>query len=366
MNKVSLYTIQQIRQDGTAPNIGGAERYMWDIASLMNKMGYEVDFFQNGTHDWEKYFNGYKVRAVKINPGETWEINAKRFDKLSSEKVFYSWYGQAAEFKYPGVSICHGVWFDWPGYTRQQMRTDIQPTIERALKQSGTFVSVDTSFINYCRGSMPDLSVGNNKIQYIPNYVDLDVFYPQEKTSNKENITILYPRRLDIARGIEEMKLMAEKLLKQYSNVDFIFAIDNNLQDAWNEFVNWHQSLEHKNRVRYRTYNFNEIYEAYREADIVIIPTQRAEGTSLSCLEAMAMGKPIVATLVGGLTDLILNKYNGLLVNTDIDSMLEGLCELIENKNLRDTLSNNAVLTSKVFSKERWEEQWSKVISKIY
>jgi len=366
LSKVSLYTIQQIKQDGSKPIIGGAERYMWDIAALFRKMGHEVEFFQNGTHNWVKDFNGYKITALKLNPGETWDKNAERFDQISSEKVFYSWYGQAAKFKYPGISICHGIWFDWPGYTEHMLNNDIKPTIERAIKGSGALVSVDTAFINYCRGAMPSLVVGNEKLQYIPNYVDLKVFYPQEKTSNKDKITILYPRRLDLARGIEEMKVMTEKLLLKYPHVDFIFAIDNNIPEAWNEFVQWRNSLPYKERVKYRTYNFNEIHEAYREADIVIIPTQRAEGTSLSCLEAMAMGKPVVATIVGGLTDLILNNYNGLLVNTNIDSMMEGLCKLIEDKSLREKLSHNAILTSKEFSKERWEEQWSKIISKFY
>ena len=54
--------------------------------------------------------------------------------------------------------------------------------------------------------------------------------------------------------------------------------------------------------------------QVYRYADIVLIPTKAAEGTSLSCLEAMASGRAVIAGCVGGLSDLIVDGYNGLLL----------------------------------------------------
>ena len=44
--------------------------------------------------------------------------------------------------------------------------------------------------------------------------------------------------------------------------------------------------------------------EIYNIADIVVIPTTINEGTSLACIESMATARAIIATNVGGLSEV--------------------------------------------------------------
>lgn len=342
------------------PVIGGAERYTRDIAFLLRDLGYEVEFFQLGVKDFQCTYEGFKVRAFKAENG--WTFPERRMDALSSDKVFYSWYGTSSTFKYPGAAISHGVWWDNPFYDERYVRTMIDPQIKRALSGAGKLVSVDTSFMNYCRGSFPELAVG--KIDYIPNYVDLNKFFPQEKMIDRDYVKILYPRRLDPARGIYQAMNLAERLIEKYHHVKFSFAVDRNNETEYQKFVDW--ASKFYGRVEYKNYGFDEMPSAYRESDIVLIPTQFAEGTSLSCLEAMAMAKAIVTTNVGGLSDLIINNYNGILSDISEESMFNSLCELIENPGLRAKLGDNAVRVAQEFSKDRWEKQWTKIIKELY
>lgn len=60
-------------------------------------------------------------------------------------------------------------------------------------------------------------------------------------------------------------------------------------------------------------------------SDVVILPTY-TEGMPRSILESMALGKPVAATPVGGILDLIIDKLTGLFFNVEDD---KGLAECI-------------------------------------
>lgn len=75
--------------------------------------------------------------------------------------------------------------------------------------------------------------------------------------------------------------------------------------------------------------------------DIVLLPS--VETFSIAILEALSMGKPVIATNIGGSSEMIIDGINGFLIKPkDINSIVERLQELIVNKKLRKRLSNNA------------------------
>jgi L-malate glycosyltransferase len=82
--------------------------------------------------------------------------------------------------------------------------------------------------------------------------------------------------------------------------------------------------------------------------DIVLHPSL-AEGFGRAVLESMALGKPVVASAVGGLREAIRDGENGYLVAPgDVDALTRRWRELLENPELRDRLGKNARRT--VFS----------------
>ena len=79
-----------------------------------------------------------------------------------------------------------------------------------------------------------------------------------------------------------------------------------------------------------------EIENIYKMCDIVVTPSTESEPFGLVALEAMAMGKPVVASDIGGLKEIILDGITGLLVKPgDPDSLGRGIMELVRNKELR-------------------------------
>lgn len=66
------------------------------------------------------------------------------------------------------------------------------------------------------------------------------------------------------------------------------------------------------------------------------------EGLSHSILDAMAAGKPILASDIGGLSEAITDGSEGLLVKNDANTITEALKEVISNEDLRDHLGREA------------------------
>jgi phosphatidylinositol alpha-1,6-mannosyltransferase len=78
-----------------------------------------------------------------------------------------------------------------------------------------------------------------------------------------------------------------------------------------------------------------EIAACYARSEIFALPST-GEGFGLVFLEAMAFGKPLIGTAHGGITDIIENRVNGLLVPAgDLKSLVDALAELFENESLR-------------------------------
>ncbi|MFC1510691.1 glycosyltransferase, partial [Candidatus Omnitrophota bacterium] len=87
----------------------------------------------------------------------------------------------------------------------------------------------------------------------------------------------------------------------------------------------------------------SDVTSAYQAMDIFVLPSL-TEGVPLTVLEAMASHRPVVASNVGGVSQLIENDKTGFLIDVNrLDSLLKPrIEELIENVEKRKVLSDKA------------------------
>ena len=82
--------------------------------------------------------------------------------------------------------------------------------------------------------------------------------------------------------------------------------------------------------------------------DIAVLPS-KWEGFGLVLIEYMACDKPIIATNVGGISDVIVDKRNGLLIKAeDVNDLSENIILLIKNKPVKEKI----IETNKLYRKQ--------------
>jgi glycosyltransferase involved in cell wall biosynthesis len=95
-----------------------------------------------------------------------------------------------------------------------------------------------------------------------------------------------------------------------------------------------------------------DIGEVLRALDVMVFPSLAPEAFPLSLLEAMALGKPIIASDVGGVREILEDRVTGLLVEPNRpDRITEMVLDLFENRGLSEQIGKKA--------KERLDREFS-------
>jgi glycosyltransferase involved in cell wall biosynthesis len=82
-----------------------------------------------------------------------------------------------------------------------------------------------------------------------------------------------------------------------------------------------------------------DVAAALSALDVVVFPSL-AEGTPLTAFEALAMGKPIVATDADGLLDVLTDRKDALVVpKANADRLADAVCEVLASRSLTEALA---------------------------
>ena len=108
----------------------------------------------------------------------------------------------------------------------------------------------------------------------------------------------------------------------------------------------------------------DQLLPLYRDFDLFVLPTRPGEGIPRVLMEAMAGGLPIVTTDVSGISSLISNGENGLLVpEGSTDAMVAALRSLITTPSLRQRLIQNGYATARAHTLERQADEMMQIVS---
>ncbi len=152
--------------------------------------------------------------------------------------------------------------------------------------------------------------LGARQIRVIPSGVDL----PAGVAAEDAPPHVLYAGRLSPEKGVLE-------LVEAARGMRLVVAGDGPLRDRVPEALGL---VPHE-----------RLLELYDRAAVVACPSYR-EGFGVVCAEAMAHGRPVVASAVGGLLDLVADGETGLLVPPgDVAALREALERLLGDPELR-------------------------------
>jgi glycosyltransferase involved in cell wall biosynthesis len=154
-------------------------------------------------------------------------------------------------------------------------------------------------------------ALGGDEVRVIPPGIEL----PPEAGVEEEPPHVLYAGRLSEEKGVRELLALGDLPIR--------FVGDGPLRGL----VPCARFVPN-----------DELQALYARAAVVACPSHR-EGFGYACLEAMAHGKPVVASAVGGLLDLVVDEETGLLVPPrDAAALRRALERLLADPDLRDRL----------------------------
>lgn len=93
-----------------------------------------------------------------------------------------------------------------------------------------------------------------------------------------------------------------------------------------------------------------DVYNCMKCMDIFVM-TSKKEGLCTSIIDALSFGLPVVATDAGGIPELVLDGVNGFICKVgDYEHIAEKIIYLINNHDIYEKMSNNAISSSQIFS----------------
>lgn len=148
------------------------------------------------------------------------------------------------------------------------------------------------------------------------NGVDTEIFSPIKKINTLMPLNLGYSgsKKHDWRKGISEFIIPASKL----ENIKLNIAAP---------------------QINYVSHE--KMSDFYNNIDIYICASS-SEGFSLSVLEALACGKPVISTKVGGCEEIIENGKNGFLVKRDVKKFQEKINFFKKNPQEIEIMGNNA------------------------
>ncbi|MEM5830905.1 MAG: glycosyltransferase family 4 protein [Candidatus Aenigmatarchaeota archaeon] len=214
----------------------------------------------------------------------------------------------------------------------------------------------------------------NNKVFFIPNGVDIERFKPvslKEKEVKKSKIFSLWnleerkylifcPRRLEPKNGVEFFVKAVNLLIEKEKNFWGIISGNEYVKSYSNFIKNLIKELKLENYIFFTGPVPNEvIVDYYQASDIVVLPSLM-EAVSISGLEALSCGVPVIGTNVGGIPFIIRDEITGILVQPKNEiEIYKALIKLIDNEQLRMALGINA----RKFIEDNFS--WNSIVNKI-
>jgi len=298
----------------------------------------------------KKVFQRHSFDLVHAHIPYVYSLPALRYAKQKGLKTIYEVRGI-----WEDTAVAEGIIGRFSLYYARRRRNE-----GKAMKFADKVVVLSTAL----GSEIEKRGIPQEKIQCVPNAVDCSEFKPQTPSKEiqdryqlKGKITLGYIGSLRKLEGIQKIIQLLPELIKKNENIVFLIIGLGEYKKELNRLV---QELNLERHVLFvGAVSPENIPQYYSVCDILLFPRLKLRVTELVSplkpLEAMAMGKCVLASAVGGLKEYCLEGVNATLFDPENEKeALKRLDSLIQNPTFRTELGEKARLW--VIENKDWEK----------
>ena len=336
------------------PIIGGAEQELAAQATVLARLGVDVLVLTRrwwpalapferagGAAVYRLPASGPKaIAAIRYVLSATWQVGRLRPDLLHAHEVLSpATAGMLAKwlFRKPLVAtvLRGGLLGDltkirrgWLGWLRRRL----------VLRSVDAFIVISEEIDR----ELQALGIPPERRFFVPNGVDTDCFAPaspdekqqlRAKHGLPDGRIVVFTGRLEREKQVDQLLWVWPELLQQVPEAHLVVLGTGSLES------------ELRARAGAQVHFLGgkaDVAPYLRAADLFVLPSV-TEGLSVSMLEAMACGLPVLVTRVGGAADVITHGQNGWLIPPgDAGPLLLALAGLLQDGELRQSLGSRA------------------------
>jgi glycosyltransferase involved in cell wall biosynthesis len=344
MHKQRKIRVLQLVEDF---KLGGQERVIENIFNGLRRDKYIVSLWciaKGGdlADNFVKQKKDVKILNIKTyhNPLNVVKLAAlirkQKFDIVHTHGYFASTIGRISAFLARTPLIIAHIHTTYWGFKKRHLR------IEKAL--SWVTDNIICCSIAVKKFVVSKEKINSKKITTIYNGVHCRTIKNTEvekKNNDQETVSIVIVASLVENKGHKILLEAFAKIVPFYNNVSLSIIGNGPLK---------YQLLDKARRLKVNEQTeflglIHNVQMVIRNCDIVVLPSVFREGLGMAIIEGMCLAKPVIASNIGGIPELVDNGVNGFLVPPgNVDYLSEKLKILINNRELRNKMGQEGRL----------------------
>jgi glycosyltransferase involved in cell wall biosynthesis len=293
----------------------GNDVYYSRLSESMNRLGVES-----------------KIISYRRNLGVL-PVNIRQEDSDSCDIVHLN-AGSAIAFKKRSrplvVTVLHVVSDVWKqaylSYSQKVYYSIVLQQMKKSVKDVDFVITISKSTENAVR----DL-FGITNVQTVHAAIDTEIFKPEPRDQSfyPDKTKLLFVGNLTTRKGVDLLPRIMEKLDNQ-----FLLFYTTGLRTKKRVFAD-------NRMIPLGRLDLPEMVKMYNSCDILVMPS-RLEGFGYSAAEAMACGKPVVATNCSSIPELVDNEKGGFLCEMDnVNEFAQKIKILASDSELREKMGKH-------------------------
>ncbi len=361
------------------PKIGGAEFVIHYLANYLTKLGHKVTVlvpkygevkeeigYDYSIHRYQLLPRLFLLEPTLITHIVLEKIKTK-FDILHAHFTYPSGYCAIKLKKFFRIPVVVTPYGDVQVLPEVSYGIRLNPKIDKKVKFTLRNADGITAISNSIREEIIKAGGEEKGIYDIPCGVDTQKFNKPTKDL-RQMLDLLPGTKLILSvgrygprKGFSELLKALPEVLSEYPQTKCIIV-----GEGTENLITLARELGVEDAlILAGSISTEELISIYLGADIFVFPSL-IEGFGLVTVEAMAAGLPIIVTDIPGSRDIIKSGINGLIVPpSDPEALAAKIIELLENDNLRHTISQNAKLEAKEYDWELIAKKYAGVYQDI-